>query len=210
MGKTGERKKRSDAKVDVKPTVELELYDCVSRISHITNTPMKDVGELVCRNGLYSRKVIEHLSEKFKRNYKFGNTLFVGHPDLFAERTKKRKGPTRRLTMRFTQDVYNDLCELAFAMDTTVSTCASILIESSIKDTEILNEYVTSYVHGELDSNRKKQLKLVLDFIRKENPYEDDITLTQLISYIMDEFMEHGRNLKVAVHNWLDSVTEKE
>lgn len=211
MGKTRERKVRSDKKKDVKPTVDLDLYECVSRISHITNTPMKDVGEVFCKNGLYSKKVIEHLSARFRRNYNFNNTLFIGDKELVSERIKKKSNATRRLTLRFKQETYDDLADLAYAMDTTVTTAASILLHASVRNTDIVNEYVGNYVEDVLDENRKKQLRLVLDYIRKENPYQtNDITLAQLISYIMDEFMGQSRNIKKAVEDWLSKVIEED
>lgn len=211
MGKTGERKVRSDKRKDVKPTVDLDLYDCVARISHITNTPMKDVGELFCKNGLYSKKVIEHLSSRFRRNYDFNNTLYLGNKELLSQRVKKKSYTTTRITMRFRQETFDDLADLAYALDTTVSTAAAILLDASVRNTDIVNEYVSQFIEDTLDDGRKKQLRLVLDYIRKENPYEtNDITLAQLVSYIMDEFMGQTRNIKKTIEDWLNQVTEKD
>lgn len=210
MGKAV-RKIRSDKKKDVRPTIDQELYETISRISHITNTPIKNVGETFCIHGLYSRKVIEHLAEKFRRDYKFQNTIFIGDRDLHLGRTRRRGGINTRITMRFSQDAYDQLTELAFAMDTTVSTATGILLRASIYNTDIVNEYVSEHVEGLLDDNRKKQLNLVLKFLRKENPYEtDDISLAQLISYVMGNFMDKSRNVKQAVEDWLDSVTKQD
>lgn len=212
MGKTEDkvnRKTRADKKIDVKPTVDVQLYECVSRISHITNTPIKNVGELFCKNGLYSKKVIDHLAKQFRRDYRYHNTLHMGNPELLSERRKKKSFETTRITMRFPQDTYNDLAELAYALDMTISSTASLLLHASVQNTDIVNEYISNYVEDTLDENRKKQLKLVLQFIRKENPYEyDEITLSQLISYIMDNFMDKSRNVKKAVENWLNQYAE--
>ncbi|MCY9308786.1 MULTISPECIES: hypothetical protein [Bacillus subtilis group] len=205
------RKVRSDKRRDVKPVVDLELYDCIARISYITNSWMKDVGELFCKNGLYSKKVIDHLSKDFRRDYRFDNTFYIGNPDIVSERARKKSGTTKRLTIRFLQDTYDDLADLAYSLDVTVSTAASILLHASIRDTDIINEYISNFVEDSLDPNRKKQLQLVLEYTQKENPYpNDEVTLAQLISYIMDEFMGQSRNIKKAVETWLDRFIDKD
>ncbi|MDA6082696.1 hypothetical protein OSJ97_24410, partial [Escherichia coli] len=60
-----DRKTRSDKKRDVKPTISIDLKNCIYRLSYITNTPVKDVIETICEKGLQSRKVMEYLSEYF-------------------------------------------------------------------------------------------------------------------------------------------------
>ncbi|MDV2888137.1 hypothetical protein RYX45_23525, partial [Alkalihalophilus pseudofirmus] len=72
------RKTRSDKKRDVKPTVSSNLRDCIYRLSYITQTPVKDVVEILCEKGLKSRKVVEYLSQYFRRDFQFINTLFIG------------------------------------------------------------------------------------------------------------------------------------
>ncbi|MEK1828812.1 hypothetical protein AAAC51_06585 [Priestia megaterium] len=56
MGEVKKRKIRSDKKQSIKPTVDLEIYECIARINHITRTPMKDVGEYICQRGMFSKK----------------------------------------------------------------------------------------------------------------------------------------------------------
>ncbi|MDA1977089.1 hypothetical protein PDL67_11085 [Bacillus cereus] len=211
MSEVKERKIRSDKRKDVKPTVELSLYDCVSRISYITNTPMKDVGEIFCTHGLYSKKVIDYLSKKFRRGYKFKDTIYMGNRELMSERVRKHSKSTTRITMRFRQETYDHLADLAYALDTTVSTATAILLDAAVRNTDIVNEYVTRFVEETLDDNRKDQLKKVLTYIRKENPYEtNEITLAQLISYILDGFKGHSKHIKQTIESWLDNVTERD
>lgn len=215
MKKTEEgtqRKKRSDAKKEVKPTIELRLYDHITRIADITGNPIKDVGETFCKNGMYSRKVIGILAPKFRRDYIFHNTLFRGNPDLMSERTRKKQKDLRttRIKMTFRQESFDDLADIAHALDVTPFTAAGMLLRESIMNTDITNEYLSKYLEDVLDDDRKEQLRLVLDFIRRQNSDEEPITLAQMMNYIMDNFMDKSRNLKRAVVDWLDQVTEKE
>ncbi|MES9681645.1 hypothetical protein ABWK22_01690 [Gottfriedia acidiceleris] len=213
MGRTKEkvsdRKIRSDKKKDVKPTVNLGLYDCVSRISFITNTPMKDVGEVFCTHGLYSEKVIEYLSKNFRRDYTFNSTIYRGNRELLTRRVKQRSDSTTRVTIRFTQEVADKLADLAYALDTTVSTATALLLNASIKNTDIVNEYVLRHVEETLDAKRMRQLYAVLEYVRKQNPYSDEeITMSQLVSYIMDGFQGQKHNAKLTIESWLDKNTE--
>lgn len=204
------RKIRSDKKRDVKPTVHYRLYDTVSRISYITNTPMKDVAEAFCINGLYSLKVIETAFEsKFRRSYIFANNrfpkFFPGNEDKIGERAVKELGERRRITIRFDQHTHDKIAELAYALDVTVSSATSMLLEASIANTDILNQYLEEYVEQSLDPQRKKQLKEVVRYLRDKNIYHDtDITLGDILSSIFDEIWEYGKSFKKSLEKWLD------
>lgn len=210
MGET-KRKVRSDRKKDVKPTVDIELYECVSRISHITKTPIKDVGEIFCKHGLYSKKVIDNLSQYFRRNIQFNNTLYMGNRELLSERVTRKPSENRtRITIRFRQEVYDHISDLAYALDRTVSTTVAMLLDAAIRNTDILNQYVGEYVDEVLDDNRKKELRHVLKYINKNNPYEDEVTLYHLINNIMDKAVDKTINARIAIDSWLDQVIDRE
>lgn len=209
-----QRKVRSDKKRDVKPTVHYTLYDTVSRISYITNTPMKDVGEAFCLNGLYSLKVIEQFKDRFRKTYVFSvnqyPTIFRGNESLVVQRAVKEAGARRRITIRFDQEMYDKIAEFAYSLDVTVSSATSMLLYESIRETDILNQYLQTYIDENLDPQRKEQLKEVLKFVNlhKHNPYEDKFTLRELLSFVFDEAWEYGKDFKKVLQDWLDNKTE--
>jgi hypothetical protein len=208
-GRKSERKPRSDKKRDVKPTVHISLYECVSRLSYITNSPMKDVAEYLCMRGLNSRKTIEVLASKFRRDYKFQNTHFIGDLEIVPERVLKKTGVRKRLPIRFSQGVHDKIGDLAYSLDLTISSATALLLETSVKNTEFLDTYIAEHVTATLDSSRQEQLKEVLRFIKRDNPFSEEITLSRLIGYIVEEVMDHTVNAKKVVENWLDSVVQK-
>ncbi|MFE4029238.1 hypothetical protein ACFX4N_24075 [Priestia sp. YIM B13551] len=212
MGEVRERKVRSDKKISIKPTIDLELYECVSRIHYITTTPLKDVGELICKKGLYSKKVMDHLSKYFRKNITCNGIAYIGDPTLMSERSKKRKASeTTRIDIRFTQKVAEQIKDLAYALDRTPSTAVAMLLEASIKNTDVVEEYIGSFVEEVLDKNRKKQLKEVLHYINNDNPYksEDEIlTFSQLISHILDDAIDKTVNARIAISDWLDRMVD--
>lgn len=208
MGKK-KRKVRSDKKKDVKPTVSVELHDCISRISYITNTPMKDVAEFICVQGLFSREVLDVLSPNFRRNFSFGNILYIGDLHRTQDRSVKKDGAKKRLTIRFRQEDYDRLAELAHALDVTVSSAVSILLETAIKNRHIIDAYFTSYIHQSLDPSRKEQFKAVEKFIQKENPFQEDISFLDALHYIREGVVQRTRHLKQTLEDWVENRSKE-
>ncbi|MDM5196485.1 hypothetical protein QUF79_00005 [Fictibacillus enclensis] len=205
--RTKTRKVRCDKKRDVKPTIPLEMYHCISRPSYVTNRPIKDVAEDLCNYRLSSKAVIEKLSLYFRRDYLVSEHIFyLGDLTRQTHRIVKRGGIKKRVTIRFQQTMHDNLADLAYALDLTVSSATMVLLEMSIKQTDIVKTYIESFVHQRLDPERIKQLKEVLKFINKNNPCNEEVTLAQLISFLMEEFKDRTIHLKHMVDEWLQQV----
>lgn len=201
---TKKRKTRSDKKRDVKPTISNNLRECVYRLSYITNTPVKDVVEILCEKGLKSRKVIDYLSQYFRRNFQFLNTVFIGNFERESLQHKYQSGKNVRITTRFNQNIYEDISSLAYALDVTPSKATALLLEASVRNTNILNAFVKTYLHGQVDDSRMKELKQVLKYINKNNPYKEEISWFALLSMIFDDIKDSTSNVKDKIHSWID------
>lgn len=201
---TKERKVRSDKKRDVKPTISIELKNCIYRLSYITNTPVKDVVEMICEKGLQSRKVIEYLSHYFRREYQFLNTIYMGDSQRESLQRKCQPGKNERITTRFSQETFENIKSLSNALDVTPTKAAALLLDASVRNTNLLNAFVKTYLHGTVDKMRMKELKQVLHYINKNNPYNEDISWFTLLSMIYEEAKDSTENLKEALHNWID------
>ena len=179
-----QRKVRSDKKRDIKPTISLELKDSIYRLAFITRTPVKDVCELLVKNVLFENEdIIKDLSRNFRRDIRINNTLYVGH--LKNERIAKiEDGETERISFRLTNEDYEIIYALSYALDCSVSRVASILFYESITDAVFIERYVESYLDS-LDKSRKKELKQLLKYIRKE--IGESYSLADLLSYLVDE-----------------------
>lgn len=204
------RKTRSDKKRDVKPTISQSLKDCIYRLSYITNTPVKDVVEVLCEKGLKSRKVMDHLSNYFRRDlrYPYLKTIYMGDLERESLQRKYQSGKNERITTRFSHDTYEIIFALSSALDVTPSKATALLLDASIRNTNLLNAFVKSYLHNHIDETRMKELKLVLKFINKNNPYNEEISWFALLSMIFDDFKESTSNLKEVVHSWIDKYRE--
>lgn len=201
---TKKRKVRSDKKRDVKPTISSNLKDCIYRLSYITNTPVKDVAEILCEKGLRSRKVMEYLSKYFRRDFQFLNTVYMGDWGRQSLQNKYQSGKNERITIRFTQVSFEDIFSLSCALDVTPSKATALLLDASIRNTNLLNAFVKTYLHHHIDEMRMKELKQVLKYINKNNPYHEEISWFALLAMIFEDVKESTGNVRSIIHNWMD------
>lgn len=202
-----ERKIRSDKKRDVKPTIPINLKECIYRISYITNNPVKDVTEALIMSGLASTKVIDYLSQFFKRNFQYNSTIYMG--DHTRTITIKINGKKERITTRLRDghnETYDLIKQLAYALDCTPSMATAIILDASIKNTESVNEYMRKYLEQELDPGRMKELKEVLKYINQNNPYQEEVSISALLFHLLDEMKISASNLGGSIQSWLDKV----
>jgi len=198
------RKVRSDKKRDVKPTISIELKDCIYRLSYITKIPVKDIVETLCTKGLQSRKVIDHLSHYFRRDYEFKSTLYMGEYERESLQGKFQSGKNERITTRFPQDTYQNISTLAFALDVTPSKATALLLDASVKNTSLVDGIIKLHLSEQLDKNRMSELKQVLKYVNANNPYNEELSWMNLISLIMHEVKDNTLNLKNKISSWID------
>ena len=198
------RKVRSDKKREVKPTIHIELKDTIYRISYVVDTPVKDIVETICLFGLDSRKVITHLSENFKRNVRFHNTLFMGDLDRPSVQRFKPGTRTERLSTRLKQPDYENLVTLAFALDVTPSRAAALLLDASIRHSDFVNSYFQQHLSETLDFNRMVELKKIISFINTNSPYDESISWLALVSYIYSEIKDSAVSFNDTLHDFID------
>lgn len=207
MIKEKKRKTRSDKKRDVKPTIPVELYECIDRISYLTTRPVKDVGEELCKAGLANKEVIEYLSTYFRRDFwATRHTLYRGNPN---NEIKKLSGAVkRRITIRFQQPTHDRLAALAYSLDQTVSSATALLLHATVKNAEIVNEFIAKNIEKQLEPNKRKELKKIIKFINNNNPYEEEFTLSVLVNLLVDEVMNGAQTVKETISNWINEKTK--
>lgn len=197
---------RSDKKIDCKPTISVDLKECIYRLSYITNTPVKDVAEEICKKGLHSRKVVEYLSEHFRRELRLGNTYYMGDLNRPSLQRVKYSSPTSRITIRFQQHDFWNIKALAFALDCTPSKATAILLEASIRNTDFINQFTKKYIKAQLDEQRLKELQRVIRYLNKNSPYEEKISWASLLSFLYDELRLSTNNMTKTLNKWIDQM----
>lgn len=198
------RKVRIDRKRDIRPTIPISLYDTISRISYVTKTPIKDVGVSLCKKALYTTETIEKLSPFIKRDYWANNhILYTG--DIYNDTFRFKKGLNkRRITMRFMQKDHEKLARLSYSLDMTISSATGTLLYYAIKNTNIVNAYISNKVRRSLDSQQMKQLKEIHKYINKNSPYTEEVPFSAFIMLLVEEVKETALNVSDALKNWID------
>lgn len=200
------RKVRSDKKRDIKPTVPIALKECVERLSYIFNIPVKDVTETICLAGLESKKVIDLLSTSFRRDYRHDSTLYKGNLSRPSLQKEKILGLKDRITTRFSSDIYEKVNQLAYALDVTPTRATAMLLDASIRNTDYVNEFVKNHMESHLNPKKMKELNEVLTFINTNNPYDEKVSMSMLISYLVDELKIGVSQIGTSLSIWFDKV----
>lgn len=197
----GSRQSRSDRKRDIKPTVTVQLRDCIYRLSFITDAPVKDVIEAILIDGSQRKKPLSHLSQYFLRDMRIGSTVYMGDNDRVPVGRRGANEKTVRISTRVTQSMYADLEGVAFAMGCSVSKACALLIDATVRDVDFVNDFAREYLEDRVDEERMKELKRVLKYINAGNPYSERISYAALLSYLVDE-------VKVGAEKVQDTVSE--
>lgn len=197
----GSRQSRSDKKRDIKPTVTVQLRDCIYRLSFITDTPVKDVIEAILIDGSQRKKPLSHLSQYFLRDMRIGSTVYMGDTSRSPIGRRGSTDKTVRMSTRVTQAMYADMEGVAFAMGCSVSRATALLIDATVRDVDFVNDFVREYLEEHVDEERMRELKKVLKYINAGNPYNERISYAALLSYLVDE-------VKIGAEKVQDTVSE--
>ena len=148
------------------------------------------------------------MSTYFTRNLQFNNTLYMGDP-LKKINIKKIQGvQKKRVSIRFRSADYERIRSLAFAMDVTNSTATAILLDASIRNSAIVNRYLQQHIEANLSEGRMRELRQIIRFINRNNPYDDAFTFSELISMIYKDCKQGALNIGKALEEWIKGVNE--
>lgn len=209
MSKGKWRKTRKDKKKDVKPTISKELKDCIYRLSYITDAPIKDVAEKICVDGLKRNKVISYLSQNFKRDLRVDNTVYMGDIERISVKKRTSAGQSERISIRFNASMHERLSALSYALDCSVSRSCALLLDATVRDTNFINEFAYEYLNANVDKERMNELKKVLQYINANNPYQEEISWSVLLSYLMKEVKVHAEKVQETVTDFIVNTWNK-
>lgn len=187
------RKTRSDKKRDVKPTILIDLKDCIYRVSHITSIPVKDVSEELCILGITDTVILNYLSESFRRDVRIDDTLYLGDVSRQSNRRRGIKEESERLSIRFRGDMYERLSVLAYALDCSVARACGMLLDASMRDVDIVNRILKKHLKEGLDNAREVDLKRVYKYISMNNPHKEVASWGEIAKLLFGE-IKSGMN----------------
>lgn len=202
-----ERKIRSDKKREVQPTLPIEVFSCIHRLHKITGLPIKTIGEEVCLRGLTDKRILSMLSVHFRRDIQLDSTVYIGHADL-PPVARRFKGLTKRISVRFYSQTYDNINALSYASDCTVARVCALLINTCLSDADFVNDYVEEYLMQNIDANQMKELRKLMKVLNSTN--EDEvISWGRLLSFVMDDAVAGMGKVKESVNEFLINRWDK-
>lgn len=182
----GQKRKRSDAKVDFKPTIPLPLKDSIERLADITNKPVKDVADQLIVAAINNVDIISSISKFFQRDIRFNNTLYFGNPTNPSIKKKHPPGTCDRLSTRVTQKTDLLIDALAYALRCTPHKACAVLLEQAMLNYDIINNFIREHLINGLDAERMNELQKVLNYINSMSD-SDEYSWADLLSLIVNE-----------------------
>lgn len=166
-GREDVRKVRSDKKRDVKPTMSMYVKENLYRLAYLCDSPVKDIGFELVKRGLRDDRILCEFQKLMISNFKMENHLYFGNPDRTPQKVLYR-GSTGKVTIKFTNDVYNELRHLAFSIGLTPTSTASIMIRSTMFHRDFMNDMIRNYRF--VGPKRSQELELFVLNIWKTTP----------------------------------------
>lgn len=197
------RKRRSDKKRDVKPTIDVNLKDAIYRLSFVTRTPVKEVCEELCLYSLNNRKIRDNISIYIRRDIRLGNTFFNGNKNREAFTTSGEEN--ERISLRLTSEVHEMVNVLAYGLDCSVSKACALLLNEGMNDFEFVNGYVRKYLEDSLDEHTLREVKKIVSYVEKENGESKD-SWAAVLSTMIDEVKKPVITAKEVVGEFLVST----
>lgn len=141
----------------------------------------------MCIEGLSSHRVIEYMSKDFKRDYVFSdNIVFMGNNDLSHPRYIIRKEKNRkRVSTRFLGGFYEAIINLSHSLDKTPSSTTGFLLEVSIKDISIIDNFLRLHTDN-LNESRRRVLNEAIKYIRKDNPFVNTLGFMDILRLLFE------------------------
>lgn len=197
------RKRRSDKKRDVKPTIDVNLKDAIYRLSFVTRTPVKEVCEELCLYSLNNRKIRDNISIYIRRDIRLGNTFFNGNKDREGLPTSGQEN--ERISLRLTSEVHEMVNVLAYGLDCSVSKACAMLLHEGMNDFEFVNQYVRKYLADSLDEHTLREVEKIISYVEKENGESKD-SWAAVLSAMIDEVKKPVITAKEVVGEFLIST----
>lgn len=210
---TKKRKVRSDKKVNIKPTILLDARTAIYRLSDITDTPVKDIGEYLCKEALTNKGIIDELAKHLKRDVAIDNTLYRGNPKNPSIIRRAESGDCDRITIRVTVDMNNILENLAYCLSCAKARVTAALIEYAITDFSIVDDYVKGFLEEGIDKHKMKELKKLFNYVN-DNESGNEYSWASMLSVIVDEVRPNTATLlngpneiieEYLINNWRDN-----
>ncbi|MGG3278970.1 hypothetical protein [Paenibacillus solani] len=197
----GERKERSDKKRPVAPYIRAAAYEQIARITYVCDLPLKTVGEMLAREGLKSKELLDVIKVNFRRDFIVDDYQYcIGHADNKPFRMNI-KGEKCRLAMRFFGFEHERFAALAYALDCSVQMAIGYVIETALEKKNVMLSILSKGIIRDLDPRRKEQLRRICRYLDQHSP-EAYITLPMVMEHVIAGSISNQKKIKMTIDAW--------
>ena len=139
----------------------MDLKDLFYSISYVTQTPVKDVAESICRMALADDVILNGIAENFRRGVHLNNVFY--NKKGVAALPKRIDGERGRISIRFSQSMYDTIGAIAYALDCRPSRAVAIVLEMAVTDGRHVGAYLKWHVPERLGWNQYHALTEILN-----------------------------------------------
>ncbi|MGE7828556.1 hypothetical protein [Paenibacillus sp. NPDC093718] len=196
-----ERQERSDKKCPAAPYISDSSYEQIARIGYVCDLPLKAVGELLAREGLKSKDLIDVIKLNFRRDFIVDDyQICIGHQENRPFRMNFT-GDKKRLAMRFYKFEHERFAALAYALDCSVQMAIGYVIETSLTRKNILLTVLGKGIIRELNQSRIEQLREICRFLDQRSP-DVYITLPVVMAHILNSSLIDQKKITKTIAEW--------
>lgn len=141
---TKKRKRRSDKKVDCKPTIPLLEKDRLYEVAWWALMPVKDAAEKITLHVLRDKEALEVLRKHFVRGVHISGTYYNGHNDN-PRMNPHQLGDNARITIKYMQNDYDYISALAYALGSSKAAVVAWAIAYALPREEIIRWYIETH-----------------------------------------------------------------
>lgn len=173
------RKVRSDKKRDVKPTISTFVKESLYYYAYLVGLPVKDAAYLLIKKGLRDDVVLQQFRHLFISNFHIENRLYIANREDGPVKVNYR-GTNGKVTIKFTNETYEELRKLAFAIGLTPTTTAALMLRKTLFTPEFMEEHIKQFrkIH---DSFRMGEIERFVMSLPKTIPKENNSSLKSKI-----------------------------
>lgn len=198
----GERKARSDKKRAVAPYISSTAYEQVARIGYVCDLPLKAVGELLSREGLHSKEILDVIKLNFRRDYIVDNYQYCLGQATNKPFRMDYKGEKHRLSMRFYNFEYERYAALAYALDCSIQMAVGYVIETALAKKNTMLSVLSKGIIRDLDPKRKEQLRHICRYLDQRS-HEAYITVPMVLEHVLENGLSSQRKITKTIDGWI-------
>ncbi|MGG0656426.1 hypothetical protein [Rummeliibacillus pycnus] len=195
------RATRIDKKRDVKPTVHTDFKNAVYRLADISDISVMDLIEEMTIHALRSKRILEDLSPHFVRSVRFKNILYPGHGNAEHVGHSSTGVNYVRMKTRLTADTFEDLNDIAIALDIRPARACAVLIHESFHSQYFMDNFIKRHLQANITDRQLLELKKIMEYIERDVNY--NVSWATLLSYIVQEVKEPAKSLKEKVNTFV-------